>query len=83
MTWKQTIEMCELLDSATVTGAKVAQAFRERGLVSVEVVEAVDETLADFGHCGIIPLAAYCSLEMRRNAQNLHSLRFGNDRSQC
>ncbi len=43
MTWKQTIEMCELLDSATVTGAEVAQALRERGPTSVEVVEAAGE----------------------------------------
>jgi hypothetical protein len=43
MTWKQTIEMCELLDSAIITSAKVAQALQERGLASVDVVEAAGE----------------------------------------
>jgi hypothetical protein len=37
MTWKQAIEAHERLDSATVTGHKIAQVLRERGLTSVEV----------------------------------------------
>ncbi len=43
MTWKQMIEMCELLDSTAVAGAGVAQALRDRGLASVEVVEVAGE----------------------------------------
>ena len=37
MTWKQAIEAHEHLDSATVTGHKIAQVIKERGLTSVEV----------------------------------------------
>ncbi len=37
MTWKQTIEVCELLENATVSGDQVAQVLRERGLLGVEV----------------------------------------------
>ncbi len=37
MTWKQTIEACELLDSAIVTGRDVAHLVRNRGLTSITV----------------------------------------------
>lgn len=37
MTWKQSIEAHEHLDSATVTGHKIARVLQERGLTSVEV----------------------------------------------
>jgi hypothetical protein len=37
LTWKQTIEVHELLDNATVTGERVAQVLRSRGLASVVV----------------------------------------------
>ena len=43
MTWKQTVEAYELLDSATVTGQVVAQVLQDRGLASVEVTRAEGE----------------------------------------
>jgi hypothetical protein len=43
MTWKQTIEASELLDSATVTGEEVARVLRDRGLASVEVAQVTGE----------------------------------------
>jgi hypothetical protein len=43
MAWKQTIDAHELLDSATVTGNRVAHVLRDRGLTLVEVVRAAGE----------------------------------------
>jgi hypothetical protein len=43
MAWKQTIEAYELLDSASVSGEKVAQVLRERGIESVEVITVEGE----------------------------------------
>jgi hypothetical protein len=43
MTWKQTVEAYELLDSATITGEIVAQVLRDRGLASVQVTRAEGE----------------------------------------
>jgi hypothetical protein len=37
MTWRQAIEAQERLDSATVTGHKIAHVLRDRGLTSVDV----------------------------------------------
>jgi hypothetical protein len=37
MSWKQTIEAMELLDSATVTGEEIAEVLRSRGLESITV----------------------------------------------
>jgi hypothetical protein len=43
LTWKQTIEAYELLDSATVTGEIVAEELRGRGITSVEAISVVGE----------------------------------------
>ncbi len=43
MTWKQTLEAYELLDSATVTGDAVGRALAQRNSVHVEVIKATDD----------------------------------------
>lgn len=43
MTWKQTVEAYELLDSAMVTGQQVAGLLNDRGLASVRVFSAEGE----------------------------------------
>jgi hypothetical protein len=49
MTWKQTLEAYELLDSATVAGDAVAQALAHRGLRNVDVTNvASDKGATDF-----------------------------------
>jgi len=44
MTWKQSIEAQEHLDSATITGHKIAQVLQERGLTSVKVSSVEGES---------------------------------------
>jgi hypothetical protein len=43
MTWKQTIEAYELLDSATVTGKDVARVLADHGVTSINVTKVVRE----------------------------------------
>jgi len=48
MAWKQTVEAYELLDSATVSGEKVAQMLRERGLISEVIPVEGEKGSTDF-----------------------------------
>ena len=48
MAWKQTIEAYELLDSAIVSGEKVAQVLRKRGLTSEVITVEGEKGSTDF-----------------------------------